>query len=65
MRNVPKVQAFLQRTARKLYPTPELLMGNKTYCGGDTERSYPNNYFGYGRIDVALAVKSCIKYCSE
>lgn len=33
------------------------------YCGGDNADSIPNNYFGYGRIDVLAAVNVCRANC--
>jgi hypothetical protein len=40
-------------------------MRNGQYCGTDGPTTYPNNYFGFGRIDVAHAVRVCRQFCAE
>ena len=59
-RNVDKVQIILQATAEHLTPSPAM----SPLCGNDTLQSIPNNYFGYGRINVREAVKTCQKLCT-
>ena len=63
-RDVDRIQSILESTAKKLYPNPSL-MRNGQYCGTDGPTSHPNNYFGYGRIDVAQAVRVCRQFCLD
>lgn len=63
IRDIDRIQAILESTAVKLLPTVSLLRKGKL-CGEDTFTSYPNNYFGYGRIDVLRAVETCKAYCA-
>lgn len=57
-RDVNALQDLLQSTAVKLTPPREGRL-----CGGDKPDSVPNNYFGYGRIDVLKAVQTCQRQC--
>lgn len=59
-RDVDKIQTLLEQTAVRLRPRQS---ANDRLCGGDRPDSVPNNYFGYGRIDVLKAVRACMKYC--
>ena len=63
-RDVDRIQAILESTAAKLYPNSSLLRKGKL-CGDDTYTTYPNNYFGYGRIDVWKAVETCREFCRD
>lgn len=40
-------------------------MRNGRYCGTDGPTSYPNNYFGYGKINVMQAVNVCKQFCAN
>jgi hypothetical protein len=62
-RDIDRIQAILESTTTKLYPSASLLRKGKL-CGNDTYTSHPNNYFGYGRIDVAKAVEVCKEFCA-
>lgn len=57
-----RIQAILESTTVKLYPTDSLLLKGE-FCGNDTYTTYPNNYFGYGRVNVNKAVQTCREYC--
>lgn len=59
-RNVSAIQDLLQQTAVHLTPP-----SGQRLCGGDTVNSVPNNFFGYGRINVFAAVKKCQAICSK
>lgn len=61
-RDVDRIQAILESTTVKLYPSASLLRKGKL-CGDDTFTTYPNNYYGYGRVDVHKAVETCKEYC--
>ena len=63
-RDIDRIQAILEATAVKLYPTRSLLRQGH-FCGDDTYTSYPNNYFGYGRVDVLKAVQTCREFCAD
>lgn len=60
-RNVDDLQTLLQATAVHLKPPANA----SPLCGNDTPDSIPNNYFGYGRINVLDAVRACRKRCSQ
>lgn len=62
-RNIDRIQAILESTAHKLLPSASLLRGGKL-CGNDTMTSYPNNYYGFGRVNVEKAVQTCRDFCS-
>ncbi len=53
-RNVDHIQELLQKSARPLFPARGARL-----CGGDTYSSYPNNHYGYGRINVYDAICLC------
>lgn len=57
-RNIDKIQVILQASAEHLLP-PFV----DSFCGRDNANSIPNNYFGYGRINVHAAVKACRTLC--
>lgn len=61
-RDIDRIQAILESTTAKLYPSVSLLRKGKL-CGDDTFTTWPNNYFGYGRVDVWKAVETCREYC--
>lgn len=63
-RDVDRIQSILEATAKKLYPERSLMVNGK-YCGTDGPTTYPNNYYGYGRVDVAQAVRVCRQFCAE
>lgn len=50
--DVEMIKRILRQTA--------MPMGAGTDCDPNSSRSYPNNTYGYGRIDVALAVKEAL-----
>ncbi|KAI9290870.1 subtilisin-like protein, partial [Neoconidiobolus thromboides FSU 785] len=50
-RDVEKVQYILRTSATPVYSNEK--------CGGDTNKSYPNNEYGYGVINVAKAIQLC------
>jgi hypothetical protein len=58
-RDVDKIQSLLESTAVKLRPP----RSDGPLCGGDKPDSVPNNYFGYGRINVLQAVRTCQNMC--
>lgn len=58
-RNVDLVQHLLQSSARHLLPPPW-----ERLCGSDKPGSIPNNFFGWGRIDVYEAVQKCLAITS-
>jgi hypothetical protein len=59
-RDIDKVQVILQATAEHLTPPHS----TAPLCGNDTPTSIPNSYFGYGRINVKEAIKTCQKLCT-
>lgn len=63
-RDIDRIQAILESTTQKLYPKESLLRKGKL-CGDDTYTSHPNNYFGYGRVDVWKAVETCREFCKQ
>jgi subtilisin family serine protease len=58
-RDNERLQAVLQSSAVHLLPP-----AGERLCGVDTARSVPNNFFGYGRIDVERGVKVCMELCA-
>lgn len=59
-RDNERLQAILQSTAVHLMPP-----AGERLCGQDNAKSVPNNFFGYGRIDVENAVNVCRELCSS
>lgn len=51
--DVAQIIDIIKSTAKKIYT-------NET-CGGDNNTSYPNNTYGYGRIDALAAVQEAIR----
>lgn len=51
--DVAQITDIIKSTAKKIYT-------NET-CGGDNNTSYPNNTYGYGRIDALAAVQEAIR----
>lgn len=47
VRDVNRTEFLLEQSARHLFTAQG--------CGGDTANQYPNNVFGYGRIDIKAA----------
>lgn len=50
--DVSQIREIITSTAKKLYTTQS--------CGGDDASTYPNNSFGYGRIDALAAVNEAL-----
>ncbi|KAI9292726.1 subtilisin-like protein [Neoconidiobolus thromboides FSU 785] len=50
-RKVDEVEILIRKTATPLY--------SKLGCGGDIGTTYPNNEFGYGKINVGKAIEMC------
>lgn len=50
-REVDKVEMLMRQTASPLYAVKG--------CGSDTKNTYPNNEFGYGKINVGRAIAAC------
>lgn len=50
--DVTQIKEIITSTAKKLYSTQG--------CGGDDATTYPNNSFGYGRIDALAAVNEAL-----
>ena len=59
-RDNERLQAILQSTAVHLLPP-----AGERLCGQDTAKSVPNNFFGYGRIDLINAVNVCRELCAS
>lgn len=51
--DVSQIKEIITSTAKRLYSTQT--------CGGDNASSYPNNSFGYGRIDALAAVNEALR----
>lgn len=62
-RNINLIQEILEKTAIPLKPEPPVYSGigrnADGLCGTDGPDSIPNNFFGWGRIDVLSAVVYC------
>ncbi len=50
--DVEQIKEIITTTAKKIYTTQS--------CGGDNINTYPNNNFGYGRIDALAAVNEAL-----
>lgn len=59
-RDIDAIQELLQATAVHIPPP-----AGQQLCGDNQPDSIPNNYFGYGRIEVFAAVRACLVLCGQ
>lgn len=63
-RNVDAIQNLVEQTSQPLLP-PRITWDGKGHCGDDTPTSIPNNYYGWGRLDIESALEKCRQICSS
>lgn len=61
-RNVDAMQTLIEQTALPLLP-PNPTWDGKGLCGDDKITSIPNNYYGWGRLDILAAIDKCRQIC--